>query len=344
VVWLLCMSMCCSLEQKTAQAFQMRAMSKCSLKARQMKRPFPTGTCSRQAASSDEHPIKRHRPSLRNLAAGLLMAVTFVSSRSAAVAYDTMVHTHQPPQLLTVVPGNIERILTLRLIYATLVGSAVGWERAASKHSAGIRTMALVSLGAAAFTVCSMYGFGGRGDPSRMASNVASGVGFIGAGVITTQAYSDDSPKAGMVSGLTTAAAIWLSAAVGVASGVGMYLVAGTTAVLTIGTLRFGREKRKMIKKRIHRTRGTSELHDMSTWDEEIEEEDTKVNVKPKRKKTIINIARKLPSSVVSVSKNETTVVAEADEDNLLAEVMRKSSSSKGNNRPTTDDDIQPLP
>ena len=257
---------------------------------------------------------------------------------------------------LTTVPGNIERVLVFRLVFAALVGSAVGWERAASKHSAGIRTMALVSLGAAVYTICSMYGFGGRGDPSRMASNVASGVGFIGAGVITTQAYNDDSPnRAGMVSGLTTAAAIWLSAAVGVASGVGMYLTAATTAILTISTLRFGREKRRMIKKRIHRSRGTSELHDTSTWDETIDDDQdtTKVNVKAKKKKTVIKIAKHSPRP--ERKKDETMVVEESHEDSdLIREVMEKGhlepkesttgSTLKGTNKSTMDDDIQPLP
>jgi len=349
----------------SVEAFQMRAPSN----AKWWSKPWrPHFTCPSQKristsfssskqydSSNDVRAIKHRRPSLRKAAAGMLVTLIMFSSRSAALAYDTAVHVHQANELLTVVPGHVERILTFRLIYAALVGSAVGWERAASKHSAGIRTMSLVSLGAATFTICSMYGFGGRGDPSRMASNVASGVGFLGAGVITTQAYSDDSSRAGLVSGLTTAAAIWLSAAVGVASGVGMYLVAGVTAALTIGTLRFGREKRKMIKKRIYRSRGTSELHDMTTWDEGIEEDDgTKVNVKPKRKKTIIKISRKLPSSGVRVPKNETTVVAEAPEDNLIAEMMEKAggyatpkesvSRRKGKNKTTMDDDIQPLP
>ena len=198
----------------------------CRLSVQGTAVPIPLDRLSteRHVSLINMHPNRR---TLRNMVAGLLIfAFTFLSSRIAAFAYHTIVRP-EPTQLLTVIPGNIERILTLRLVYAALVGSAVGWERAASKHSAGIRTMALVSLGAAAFTICSMYGFGGRGDPSRMASNVASGVGFLGAGVITTQAYSDDSPsRGGMVSGLTTAAAIWLSAAVGVASGVGMYLIA----------------------------------------------------------------------------------------------------------------------
>ena len=100
--------------------------------------------------------------------------------------------------------------LTARLLYAAAVGAAVGKERSAkTRHTAGIRTMALVSLGAAAFTICSAYGFR-AGDPSRMESNVASGVGFVGAGVITTSSSTLGDRKENFVHGLTTAAAIWL--------------------------------------------------------------------------------------------------------------------------------------
>lgn len=134
--------------------------------------------------------------------------------------------------------------ITARLVIAAALGAVLGKERSRSASSsnhqtaAGTRTMSLVSLGAAAFTICSMYGFAnvGRHDPSRMASNVASGVGFVGAGVITTTTQDGES----LVHGLTTAAAIWLSAAVGVASGAGLYYVASVGAALTIIVLRHG--------------------------------------------------------------------------------------------------------
>lgn len=135
--------------------------------------------------------------------------------------------------------------LTLRLVYAALMGAALGKERSFAKHSAGVRTMALVAMGASAFTVCSIYGFlqfPGRYDPSRMAANVASGVGFVGAGVITTSAHRD---SMNVVHGLTTAATIWLSAGVGVACGVGLFRVATTAALTTITILRLGRRKPK---------------------------------------------------------------------------------------------------
>lgn len=151
----------------------------------------------------------------------------------------TMLHVVASPM-----SRSAELRLAGRLVYASLLGATVGKERSGKQHHpAGVRTMALVSLGAATFTLCSMYGFGGRHDPSRMASNVASGVGFIGAGVITTTAGKEESEDGGssIVHGLTTAAAIWLSAAVGVGCGVGMCVLSTTAAILTITILRIGR-------------------------------------------------------------------------------------------------------
>lgn len=128
--------------------------------------------------------------------------------------------------------------LTLRIVYAAIVGACVGKERSASssQHAAGVRTMALVCSGAAIYTVCSMYGFAaiGRYDPSRMAANVASGVGFVGAGGITTTSapmHNHSDRHESIVHGLTTATAIWLSVAIGVACG-GWMPVLGTSAAL----------------------------------------------------------------------------------------------------------------
>jgi putative Mg2+ transporter-C (MgtC) family protein len=112
--------------------------------------------------------------------------------------------------------------------------------------------MALVSLGAAAFTLCSMFGFlavanmspAVKFDPSRMAANVASGVGFIGAGVITNNRKANGVyDRESSVKGLTTAAAIWVAAAVGVSSGVGLYYISAFASLGTICILRFGRVK-----------------------------------------------------------------------------------------------------
>jgi putative Mg2+ transporter-C (MgtC) family protein len=146
--------------------------------------------------------------------------------------------------------------LTFRLVHAALLGAVIGKERSGkSHHPAGVRTMALVSVGAAMFTISSMYGFAaiGKYDPSRMAANVASGVGFIGAGVITTSSSSSDSEErrggGSIVHGLTTAAAIWLSAATGVGCGVGMCILSTAAAVLTVTILRVGRVAQSLQEK-----------------------------------------------------------------------------------------------
>jgi putative Mg2+ transporter-C (MgtC) family protein len=111
--------------------------------------------------------------------------------------------------------------------------------------------MSLVSMGAAVFTICGTYGFANfpKVDASRMAANVASGVGFVGAGVITTSMRRQDKrnpniPQNNIVHGLTTAATIWISAAVGVSCGVGLLRVATTAVFVTIFILRMGRKRK----------------------------------------------------------------------------------------------------
>lgn len=124
-----------------------------------------------------------------------------------------------------------ELTMGLRLVFAGLVGGIVGFERRQSGRIAGIRTLSLVAMGSAVFTLVSVYGFVDLigEDPSRVASSVAAGVGFIGAGAIVRQGSG--------VRGITTAAAIWASAALGMAAGTGMYVLALTGALLTTVTL-----------------------------------------------------------------------------------------------------------
>jgi len=155
-----------------------------------------------------------------------------------SVASDTALST---AAAISPIPAALEFRLTMRLVMAAILGAGLGKERSIAKHSAGVRTMALVAMGASAFTVCSIYGFsvyGNKYDPGRMASQVASGVGFLGAGVITSTSHLN---RRNIVHGLTTAATIWLSAAVGVACGTGLYQVATAAAALTIFILRLGR-------------------------------------------------------------------------------------------------------
>ncbi|MDA1280024.1 MAG: MgtC/SapB family protein [Chloroflexi bacterium] len=123
--------------------------------------------------------------------------------------------------------------MLFRIAFAALVGGVIGFERRRAARPAGIRTLALVSMGAAAFTVVSIFGFAdGDGqfrDPARIAAQVATGVGFIGAGTMVRSGAT--------VRGLTTAAGIWMSAALGVAAGAGMYVFALGGAAIAVAIL-----------------------------------------------------------------------------------------------------------
>lgn len=230
-----------------------------------------------QKTLSSLSPQRRNRSSVL-LVCGLILVSSFFSfGVSPAIAASTYPAASfaAPKSIVPPLSSTDELKLICRLVFAAVSGAAVGWERSTSKHSAGVRTMALVSLGAAAFTICSAYGF--TGDPSRLAANVASGVGFLGAGVITTQARETKDSNYNIVHGLTTAAAIWLSAALGVASGVGLYVTSGATALCTVAILRLGKSSSKTKKKHDKQTPLSiknqaqyhpSELLDTSEWDE----------------------------------------------------------------------------
>jgi putative Mg2+ transporter-C (MgtC) family protein len=120
----------------------------------------------------------------------------------------------------------------IRLAIALLLGGVVGYERGVAGKPAGARTHGMVSLGAALFALVSLYGFGGVGEPGRVAAQVASGIGFLGAGAILQQR--------GSVQGLTTAASLWVTAALGLAAGLGLVLPAVFTLILVFLLLRFG--------------------------------------------------------------------------------------------------------
>jgi putative Mg2+ transporter-C (MgtC) family protein len=128
----------------------------------------------------------------------------------------------------------------LRLFVAASLGGAIGLERELRERQAGLRTHLVVCVGAALFTLVSAYGFedivsAGRvvADPTRIAAQIVSGIGFLGAGAIIRQGLS--------VRGLTTAATLWLVAAIGMASGAGYWdgaLIATAGALITLGPLR----------------------------------------------------------------------------------------------------------
>ncbi|HEY3069710.1 MAG TPA: MgtC/SapB family protein, partial [Gaiellaceae bacterium] len=132
--------------------------------------------------------------------------------------------------------------VALRLVVAAALTGAVGLEREFRERAAGLRTHIMVGVGSALFTLVSAYGFNAflesgasvvRADPSRIAAQIVTGIGFLGAGAILRQGLS--------IRGLTTAAGLWVAAAIGMAVGAGYYSAAllGTGVVLVgLGPLR----------------------------------------------------------------------------------------------------------
>ncbi|MBR3496776.1 MAG: MgtC/SapB family protein [Prevotella sp.] len=122
----------------------------------------------------------------------------------------------------------------IRLLIATALGAVIGLDREYRTKAAGFRTHVLVALGSALFMIISVHGFDDlpkdqmtlRMDPARIAAQVVTGIGFIGAGTIIFQKN--------VVKGLTTAAGLWVTAAVGMACGVGMYVLAMVSTLLVL--------------------------------------------------------------------------------------------------------------
>lgn len=135
----------------------------------------------------------------------------------------------------------------LRLILSAIAGGIVGMEREASHRPAGLRTHILVTLGSALIMLISMYGFEGLGsdssggEPARLAAQVVSGIGFLGAGTILRTGND--------IRGLTTAASIWVCGGIGLAMGNGYYLGGVVTTVIVLFTLRsLGNIQKKSFK------------------------------------------------------------------------------------------------
>jgi putative Mg2+ transporter-C (MgtC) family protein len=116
--------------------------------------------------------------------------------------------------------------ILFKLFLALIIGGLIGYERELQEKSAGLRTITLVCLGSTLFTVFSTLFDPIRGDPSRVAASIVAGIGFLGAGVILREK--------GQVWGLTTAAIVWLAAALGMGIGIGEYL---TVCIATVAAL-----------------------------------------------------------------------------------------------------------
>lgn len=119
----------------------------------------------------------------------------------------------------------------VKLTVSALLGGAVGWQREARERPAGLRTHVLVCVGSAVYTLVSLSFTGAGADPGRVAAQVATGMGFLGAGTIIRHGAT--------VRGLTTAASLWAVAAIGLCAGIGgeTYWVAGIATVIVLATL-----------------------------------------------------------------------------------------------------------
>jgi len=144
--------------------------------------------------------------------------------------------------------------LLIRLLMASLLGGLIGIEREVNNRPAGFRTHILVTLGSCLIMILSIYGFSGLGtdgrggEPARLAAQVVSGIGFLGAGTIMREGTN--------VRGLTTAASIWVCGGIGLAIGTGFYEAAILTTLLAIGSL----VSVQFVEKRFTKMRRYSEI------------------------------------------------------------------------------------
>jgi putative Mg2+ transporter-C (MgtC) family protein len=130
-----------------------------------------------------------------------------------------------------ILPTGLDFEIMARLALAAVLGAVIGAEREYRDRDAGLRTYMLVAIGSALFTVVSIFGFVAAGatvatDTSRVAAQIVSGIGFLGAGIVFR--------SNGRTQGVTTAAGIWAMAAIGIAAGAGLYWTAAFATVLVL--------------------------------------------------------------------------------------------------------------
>ena len=121
--------------------------------------------------------------------------------------------------------------MSIRVLVAALLGAVIGYEREIRAKGAGVRTHVLVALGSALFMIVSQYGFDGadKFDAARVAAGVVGGLGFLGGGIIMKTKNH--------VTGLTTAAGVWVTGSIGLAVGCGLYALAGICVILALACL-----------------------------------------------------------------------------------------------------------
>lgn len=144
----------------------------------------------------------------------------------------------------TAISGSLHLDLLVRLLLAAGLGAAIGLERELTGKEAGLRTTMLICIGSALFTALSVaLATDTTADPNRITANIVSGIGFLGAGVIIRER--------GHVRGLTTAATIWVVAAIGIAAGSGRFVAAiGTVVLVLVVLVPLRRWERRMPAKR----------------------------------------------------------------------------------------------
>lgn len=119
----------------------------------------------------------------------------------------------------------VAQTIIIRILISLVLGVVIGIERGISHKAVGFRTISLVCIGSTAFTLVSIYGFPGV-DTSRIAAQIVTGIGFLGAGAILHKGYT--------TKGLTTATALWVAAAVGMACGAGMFVLAFIVTLMAL--------------------------------------------------------------------------------------------------------------
>jgi putative Mg2+ transporter-C (MgtC) family protein len=142
------------------------------------------------------------------------------------------IHFSQPFNFTWLQQGAVASGAVGRLLFACLLGGAVGLQRELKQKAAGVRTNLLICMGAALFTLLSAVLAGDANpDKGRVASNIVQGIGFLGAGLILH--------NRSRVSGLTSAASVWVVASIGMAAGAGLYVTAGIGTAIVIVALEF---------------------------------------------------------------------------------------------------------